>query len=264
MNVTFLIGNGFDLQVGLRTRYIDFYKVYIVPNEKDSPAILKFKEQILKDEAHGWRNWSDFELGMAQQSIYIKRSKDIFASYFKSHDTKSGVNRFGESWHVHGRIDDHPILGVSEAEQIQNEEIRNSQVQRIFVKENYINSLQSQDVNEIIPATRAIKTIERSRVICIYGASMGEADKHWWEKIGKWLERGGMLVIFDICGSKDDGVSPLLSLSSWKITESRRQDIIARFLKLAEIDENWYNSNKIVVEFDTKMFSFKLPRKSAG
>lgn len=35
MNITFLIGNGFDLNLKLNTRYSDFYKYYIKNDPKD-------------------------------------------------------------------------------------------------------------------------------------------------------------------------------------------------------------------------------------
>ena len=31
LNITFLIGNGFDIGLGLKTRYKDFYKYYCKP-----------------------------------------------------------------------------------------------------------------------------------------------------------------------------------------------------------------------------------------
>ena len=43
MSTVFLIGNGFDLSCGMKTRYSDMYKEYckILPN--DSSLIKKFK-----------------------------------------------------------------------------------------------------------------------------------------------------------------------------------------------------------------------------
>ena len=35
MQVTFLIGNGFDLGIGLKTAYSDFYRVYCAETQKD-------------------------------------------------------------------------------------------------------------------------------------------------------------------------------------------------------------------------------------
>ena len=48
MNITFLIGNGFDLNLGLKTTYSDFLKEYTsVIDEKD--PLKSFKKYILKD-----------------------------------------------------------------------------------------------------------------------------------------------------------------------------------------------------------------------
>lgn len=49
MNITFLIGNGFDLNLGLHTKYTDFLKEY---RREDSPAgtiLSYFKTSILED-----------------------------------------------------------------------------------------------------------------------------------------------------------------------------------------------------------------------
>jgi len=64
--VTFIIGNGFDLRVGLKTRYADFYKIYTKVKNGDSKTIKRFKEEILKSESHNWKNWADFEFQMGE------------------------------------------------------------------------------------------------------------------------------------------------------------------------------------------------------
>lgn len=57
MNVTFLIGNGFDLGIGLKTAYTDFFAVYCSKREGDAPIIDSFKNQLQDD----YETWSDFE-----------------------------------------------------------------------------------------------------------------------------------------------------------------------------------------------------------
>lgn len=60
MIVTFLIGNGFDLNLGMRTSYSDVYKEYMkTPSKSDS--IAKLKQDLDKN----YKNWADFEMGMA-------------------------------------------------------------------------------------------------------------------------------------------------------------------------------------------------------
>lgn len=56
MNVTFLVGNGFDLQMGLRSSFTDFERHY-VDLPVDDPAIIIFKGGI----AGNIEKWSDFE-----------------------------------------------------------------------------------------------------------------------------------------------------------------------------------------------------------
>lgn len=57
MNITFLIGNGFDLNLKLNTRYSDFYKYYIKNDPKDL-----ISKSIKKD----YKMWSDLELGLGE------------------------------------------------------------------------------------------------------------------------------------------------------------------------------------------------------
>ena len=57
MNITFMIGNGFDLQLGLKTRYIDFYNYYIAKNNND---------MIAKSINENYDLWSDLEVGLGE------------------------------------------------------------------------------------------------------------------------------------------------------------------------------------------------------
>lgn len=58
MNITFLIGNGFDLNIGLATTYSAFLEEYRKPSDADSKLLKYFKQKILKDA----KMWSNAEL----------------------------------------------------------------------------------------------------------------------------------------------------------------------------------------------------------
>lgn len=45
MNITFMIGNGFDLHLGMKTRFIDMYDGYIKSASKDD-VIRNFKKHL--------------------------------------------------------------------------------------------------------------------------------------------------------------------------------------------------------------------------
>lgn len=55
MNITFMIGNGFDLNLNLKTGYKDFYKYYIENTKEDI-----ISKSIEKD----YELWADLELGL--------------------------------------------------------------------------------------------------------------------------------------------------------------------------------------------------------
>lgn len=61
MNITYLIGNGFDLNLGLPTKYSDFIPTY-VDQKSGNTAIDKFKSAVTKDLTL----WSDAELAFGK------------------------------------------------------------------------------------------------------------------------------------------------------------------------------------------------------
>ena len=76
MNITFLIGNGFDLNLGLKTGYTDFYNYYIQQLPDD--MIVK----SIKKENGTYKLWSDLELGLGSflQEIDDKHIDDFLNS----------------------------------------------------------------------------------------------------------------------------------------------------------------------------------------
>lgn len=84
MNVSFLIGNGFDIALGLKSSYADFYKWYCNQNS-DSQQIEIFKQDIKTDiEKKGGKNWSDFEIGLGKYTS--KFSKDTIQDFLHCYE----------------------------------------------------------------------------------------------------------------------------------------------------------------------------------
>lgn len=70
MNITYIIGNGFDLNLGLPTRYDDFYEYYV--NEPSANPNVELLKQAITDKKDTL--WSDLELGLgAISSRYTER-----------------------------------------------------------------------------------------------------------------------------------------------------------------------------------------------
>lgn len=76
MNITFLIGNGFDLNLGMQTSYKDIYSRYI-KTKSNTKNIEKFKDLLETEESCNFKTWSDFEMGMANH-IDVFNSEDDF------------------------------------------------------------------------------------------------------------------------------------------------------------------------------------------
>lgn len=57
-NVTFLIGNGFDLSFGVHSQYRDIYKAYLDAQTSSETFVENFKEEI--------QHWSNFEMDLAK------------------------------------------------------------------------------------------------------------------------------------------------------------------------------------------------------
>ena len=98
MNVTFLIGNGFDLGIGLKTGYKDFLEYYLA-SESINIDVNKFKEQVKRESID---LWADFEVKFGK---YIENfDNDNIHSYIEIYeDVLSEMNKYlkGEN----GRID---------------------------------------------------------------------------------------------------------------------------------------------------------------
>ncbi len=90
MNITFLVGNGFDISAGINTSYEEFYKWYCdesrPSDETESDAVKKLKKSIKNREEN--KNWSDLEIGLAEYTseIEFKNSQEFIDGYEDIHD----------------------------------------------------------------------------------------------------------------------------------------------------------------------------------
>ena len=62
MKITFLIGNGFDLGIGMKSSYKDFYPFYIEKSAKKEEKIKMLSKEISSD----YKTWADFELALGK------------------------------------------------------------------------------------------------------------------------------------------------------------------------------------------------------
>ncbi|MBY6063561.1 bacteriophage abortive infection AbiH family protein [Pseudidiomarina sediminum] len=75
MKFVYIIGNGFDINLGLKTRYSDFYEYY-QKQQTESSVVRDFKQSLLDDEIEN-SLWSDLELYLGKYLRRIKSHSDF-------------------------------------------------------------------------------------------------------------------------------------------------------------------------------------------
>lgn len=105
------------------------------------------------------------------------------------------VDKTGSVLHLHGELGHQNLLvGVNDETQIIHEKHRNNQQIKLLMIKPYLNEMLG--LNKI---SKAKKIIDGSNIICMYGVSIGQTDKMWWEYIIKWLNTSNqnILIIYN-------------------------------------------------------------------
>lgn len=66
MQITFLVGNGFDISCGLNSSYAGFYDWYCKQEKSDKEHVNAFRDEINNDMKSGPKNWANFEEAMGK------------------------------------------------------------------------------------------------------------------------------------------------------------------------------------------------------
>lgn len=105
------------------------------------------------------------------------------------------VDKTGSVLHLHGELGNQNLLvGVNDETQIIHEKHRNNEEIKLLMIKPYLN--ERLGLNKV---SKAKKIIDSSNVICMYGVSIGQTDKMWWEYIIKWLNKSSqnILIIYN-------------------------------------------------------------------
>ena len=100
--VTFIIGNGFDINLGMNTRYSDVYNGYI-STPSLSNNLATFKKDLQNDKYNNYELWSDFEMGMADYIHNFKSEQEFiecirdFKAYMVQH-LQNEQSSFSKPW----------------------------------------------------------------------------------------------------------------------------------------------------------------------
>lgn len=91
-----------------------------------------------------------------------------------------------ETFYIHGSLENEKvILGVNDSEQINNEYFKESDEMLVSMCKLEINDFFGEYKKEQLE-----RKLYNSDILCIFGMSIGETDKHWWNKIVTNLSKG--------------------------------------------------------------------------
>lgn len=331
MNVLYLIGNGFDKSLGLKTAYSDFYDYYCSLDDKDE-RVCALKNEIEADK----QNWADLELALGKYSGKIERQQDFEDVFFNLSDnlvqhlrnqqgsiadeeldkpgfcnmlfapaseltgpdrrrvpmgnayetntvdiitfnytnildrlleSKGGMVNVasknannGITWrvrslrHVHGTLDGTIVMGVNDVSQVANKAFaENQDVRDLLVKPESNSSIKA-DVDTVCK-----NLIETADTIIIFGSSLGETDKLWWQLIGQRLSRQNTRLIIYFY---DAGLN--IGANREQLRGRMERKVRQQFLDVAglELDEDKMR-DKILVGVNTRMFA-GIRKKGVG
>ena len=74
MNILYIIGNGLDIGIGLKTRYPDFYEYYCSLDDRQrNEEVIKLRDSI----AEGKEDWKDLEYQLGQYTANVKNAESM-------------------------------------------------------------------------------------------------------------------------------------------------------------------------------------------
>lgn len=97
MQLTFILGNGFDIAIGMKTGYWHFYQWY-VQQPDESPDVTLMKKEINKYLNGAESTWADFEIALGQFTNVIS-DKERFMAVF-NHARASLIRYLSEQYEM--------------------------------------------------------------------------------------------------------------------------------------------------------------------
>ena len=146
--------------------------------------------------------------------------------------------------HAHGMINHYPILGVFDESQIENKDLlAHPGFAEVMIKSQGIRAMGEYWYSE------TEKSINNSKVVCVWGMSLGETDAYWWKKIITWLKEVAdrHLVIFWHTKNPPNQISIFRSIRG-------KRDVVNLLASFSNLSEDEINTikNRIHVVFNTE------------
>jgi len=161
----------------------------------------------------------------------VNQAPDVLGSH--TYNQRNLNHGLGNLVHVHGTVDKEMIFGVNDETQISKNEIfdcEDGDLYKGLLIKQAANASYMENTD-----SKAAKLIEDSHIIYIYGMSIGQTDKLWWDRICKWLNAGNdRHLIVQKYGTPSKGVFPI----KYQRFERRCRKEVTQYCTLDEIKKN--------------------------
>lgn len=151
-----------------------------------------FEKLRMETKGEAKLNIVTFNYTKSIDKVFKTLSSNPLGSW-KSNDGKTHSMITGTLVHAHGYTDRWPIMGVCDPVSIKKQALlRDSIFRSIMVKKESIKRTGERWRSQVI------ELIRKSKVICIFGMSIGETDSDYWEMIIQWLNEdpNRQLIVF--------------------------------------------------------------------
>lgn len=226
-----------------------FYKDGNLPTESYSCISQLFQNNVYDEHRY---NFISFNYTDSLQKC-LGCLKDNIVATRKLSSSTTKTDRIGIVVNVHGTKDGYPIMGVNDKTQIANKELaENKSFTDRLIKPQLNSRLRMNNEGQ------AINVLNSSKIICIYGMSLGETDRDWWDRVITWLHNDSsrQLVIFNY----DDKYSTSLP-TNWLDKEDGIIEQLTSYNKNKDINVDNLRS-RIHIAVHKNIFSMPLTKKS--
>jgi len=172
-------------------------------------------------------------------------------SYVAKHKAYNAViytHSIGLHIHIHGTTKEEMVVGVNDESQIANKELcKNSIFNELLLKPE-ANRRYGQNKIETVK-----RIIDESVIVCIFGMSLGESDKMWWEYLCEWLSESQERRLIIYVKEKDTFVRSKRNIFL-------REDVVYEKMKsyATNLGDKWNIIKKqIYIEINTDVFTFE-------
>ena len=161
----------------------------------------------------------------------VRTNVDILGNH--KHINRGYSHEIGSFCHVHGTVDKDMVFGVNDETQISKEDIFDCEYGDLY--KNLLIKVQANASYLENADSIANRILQSSHLIYVYGMSIGDTDKLWWERISKWLNSGSeRQLIVQKYSMPAKGVIP----TRYQLAERKAKREITRYSNFDQVQKN--------------------------